>query len=94
MKEARRLAGLLLAGKLAACVQLIPGMESHYCWKGKREAAREVLILIKTRASLYKKVEGTLLKAHPYEVSEIVCFPITKGSKSYLDWIRSETGRD
>ncbi|HOG24393.1 MAG TPA: divalent-cation tolerance protein CutA [Candidatus Omnitrophota bacterium] len=87
IKEARRLAGLLLASKIAACVQILPGMESHYCWKGKRERSREVLLLIKTRASLYAKVEKTILKYHSYEVPEIICFPIEKGSPSFLKWV-------
>jgi periplasmic divalent cation tolerance protein len=49
-----------------------------------------VLLLIKTRVSLYKKLEKTLLENHPYEVPEIICLPVTKGSKSYLDWIDGE----
>jgi len=90
VKEARTLAGLLLSGKLAACIQLVPNLESHYRWKGKKEASKEVLLIIKTKASLYKKVERAILKAHSYEVPEIICLPIAKGSKSYLDWISKE----
>jgi periplasmic divalent cation tolerance protein len=91
MKEARRLAGLLLSKKVAACIQLIPGLESHYRWKEKKEAAKEVLLIIKTRAPLYKKVEALILKHHPYEVPEIICLPITKGNLAYLKWIDGET---
>ncbi|OQA57354.1 MAG: Divalent-cation tolerance protein CutA [Candidatus Omnitrophica bacterium ADurb.Bin277] len=91
LKEARKIAGLLLFKKLAACVQLVPGMESHYRWKGKKETAGEILVLIKTRMSLYKKVESAILKHHPYEVPEIICLPVSKGSKVYLDWMSSET---
>ena len=90
IKKARYLAGLLVSKKLAACVQILPGLESHYCWRGKKEIAREVLILIKTKASVYKKLEKVLLQNHPYEVPEIICMPITQGSKSYLDWISGE----
>jgi len=91
IKEARQLAGLLVSKRLAACVQLLTGLESHYRWKGMKETSREVLLLIKTRASLYKKLEAAILKNHPYEVPEIVCLPITKGSRSYLDFIAAET---
>lgn len=90
IKKARQLAGLLVSKRLAACVQLLPGIESHYRWRGKKETSKEVLLLIKTPSSGYRKVEKTLLKYHPYEVPEIVCLPITKGSKSYLDWISAE----
>ena len=90
IKKARTLAGLLVSRRLAACVQIIPGLESHYCWRGKKETSKEILLLIKTRSSNYKKLEKTLLENHPYEVPEIICLPITKGSRSYLDWISGE----
>ena len=90
IRKARTLAGLLVSRRLAACVQILPGLESHYRWRGKKETSKEVLLLIKTRFSNYKKLEKTLLENHPYEVPEIICLPITKGSRSYLDWISGE----
>ncbi len=90
VKKARLLAGLLISKRLAACVQILPGLESHYRWQGKKEISREILLLIKTKTSVYKKLEKTILKQHFYEVPEIVCLPITKGSKAYLDWIFGE----
>ncbi len=90
IKKARKLAGLLVSKRLAACVQILPGLESHYRWRGKKETSKEVLLIIKTTALLYKKLESAILKNHPYEVPEIVCLPITKGSKQYLDWIEKE----
>jgi len=84
------MAGLLVSKRLAACVQILPGLESHYRWKGKQEASKEVLLIIKTRTSLYKPLEKAILKHHPYEVPEILCLPITRGSKSYLNWIDKE----
>lgn len=90
LKKARELAGLLVSRKLAACVSIIPGLESHYCWKGKQEKSKEVLLLIKTKTSAYKALEKTLLKYHPYEVPELIALPITKGSKTYLDWLSRE----
>ena len=90
IKKARFLAGLLVPRRLAACVQILPGLESHYRWKGKKETSEEVLLLIKTKTSAYKKLEKVLLENHPYEVPEIVCLPITQGSKRYLDWIDAE----
>jgi periplasmic divalent cation tolerance protein len=90
IKKARTLAGLLISRRLAACVQILPGIESHYRWRGKKETSKEVLLLIKTQISNYKKLKKTLLENHPYEVPEIICLPITQGSKSYLDWISKE----
>ena len=84
------LAGLLISKRLAACVQLLPRLESHYRWKGKKETSSEILLLIKTKLSLYKKVETIILKHHPYEVPEILCLPVVRGSKSYLAWLDGE----
>ena len=90
ISKARQLAGLLVSRRLAACIQVLPGIESHYRWKGKKEISKEVLLIIKTSTPLYKPLEKAILKHHPYEVPEIVCLPITRGSKSYLDWITRE----
>jgi periplasmic divalent cation tolerance protein len=90
IKKARALAGLLVSRRLAACVQILPGLESHYRWRGKKEISKEILLLIKIQGSNYKKIEKTLLENHPYEVPEIICLPITQGSSSYLDWISGE----
>lgn len=89
-KEAAKLADLLLSHKLAACVNLVPNVESHYRWKGRKEKSREVLMLIKTRASAYKKLEALIHKHHSYEVPEIIAVPIQKGSQPYLNWIQSQ----
>lgn len=81
------MAGLLVSRRLAACVQILPGLESYYRWKGKQERSKEVLLIIKTKTSVYKNLEKVLLQLHPYEVPEIICLPIARGSKTYLDWI-------
>lgn len=90
LEKARELAGLLVFEGLAACVSILPGLESHYRWQGAQETAKELLLLIKTRMALYKKLEKVLLKYHPYEVPEIICLPIVKGNKSYLAWLNGK----
>ena len=90
IKKARKLAGLLISRRLAACVQMLPGLESHYRWQGKKETSKEVLLVIKTQISAYKRLEKTLLENHPYKVPEIVCLPIIRGSKTYLAWLSAE----
>ncbi len=86
------LARTLVERKLAACVQVVGPIESTYRWKGKMETAAEWLCVIKTRSTLYEKVEQTIRENHPYEVPEIVALPIVQGSQSYLDWIGQVLG--
>lgn len=88
--EAGKLAGLLLESKLAACVQTIGPITSRYRWKGKLEESEEWLCLIKTRKSLYGKLEKAIKEAHPYDVSEIIATPITAGLDDYFKWMDGE----
>jgi periplasmic divalent cation tolerance protein len=91
-KAARSLANGLLKEKMAACVSIIPGLESHYVWKGKKEQTKELLLLIKTRASLYKKVETFILKNHPYECPPVILVSSKSGVfTKYLNWVIEET---
>src|SRR5579863_1436890 len=70
-EEARRIAGVLLTERLAACVQILE-IESHYLWKGERKAEPEVMLLIKTRAELFDRTIARIKALHPYETPEIV----------------------
>ena len=70
LKEARKISNLLLTQKLAACINLIPQIESHYRWKGRKEKAKEVLMVIKTKKSAYTKLSKVLLKHHSYDVPQ------------------------
>ena len=90
-ETAQALARTLLAGRLAACVNLGASVESMYHWRGQIETAVEVPVAIKTRALLYPRVEAAILAAHPYELPEVVAVPIIHGLTRYLDWIAAET---
>ena len=90
-EAAEALARTLLAGRLAACVNVGSSVESMYHWRGQIETAREVPVAIKTRALLYSRVEAAIVAAHPYELPEVVAVPITHGLAPYLDWIAAET---
>ena len=90
-EAAEGLARTLLAGRLAACVNVGASVESMYHWRGQIETAREVPVAIKTRAALYSRVEALILAAHPYELPEVIAVPITHGLSQYLDWIAGET---
>ena len=89
-KDAEKIAKKLLENKLAACVQIFP-VSSIYRWKGRIDRSREYLCIIKSKRGLYKKIEETIKEIHPYEVPEIISFPISSGSKDYLEWLAEET---
>lgn len=83
-----RLAKRLVEERLAACVNLLPGLRSRYVWKGRVEKANETLLLAKTTAARYAALEAVVRRHHPYEVCEVVATPVTRGSAPYLDWVR------
>ena len=80
---------MALKARLAACVNLVSGIQSHYWWANKITASTEVLMLIKTRTSQLAKLEKLVLENHPYDVPEFIAFPLLHGSQSYLAWISS-----
>lgn len=88
---AKKIAQALVKEKLAACVQISSPLQSIYSWKTKICKEKEFLISIKTKASLYHKVEKRILTLHSYETPEIIALPITQGSGEYLKWLHSQT---
>ena len=85
----QRIANQLVEYGLAACVNLIPGIESVYRWKGQLEKASEVLLMIKSRSADYPDVETAISALHPYELPEIIAVPLSNGFSGYLDWVRT-----
>lgn len=85
--EARRIAEALVDRKLAACVNIIPGVLSIYRWKGKREEADEWVLLIKTSAKAFPQVRDAIKEMHSYELPECICLAIDDGSEPYLQWL-------
>lgn len=92
--EAAAIARSLIVLKLAACVQIVPQVQSIYHWKGAVEQASEFLLIVKSRADLYSEIETEIRRLHSYAVPEIVALPIVQGSDAYLDWIDAETARE
>ena len=84
---ARTIVRGVLNARLAACGNIVPGVESHYWWQGKLEQASEVLILFKTMISAVPQLEAHVTAAHPYETPEIITIDLTASSSKYLDWI-------
>lgn len=93
-KLAEKIARGLVSKRLAACVNVVPNLVSHYAWKGKLHRDREVLLLIKTRASLMPRLIAFVRGKHPAQVPEIISLPILEGDKDYLDWLRESLSRN
>lgn len=85
--EARRIAHHLVEHRLAACVNLVPHIESIYRWQGKLESNSEWLLLIKTSVENFSAVRATIAALHSYEVPECIAISIEDGSPQYLEWL-------
>jgi periplasmic divalent cation tolerance protein len=94
LASAQALARQLVEHKLAACVNLLPAVQSVYRWQGQVEQALETTLLIKTVVHRYAELESAIKAAHPYAVPEIIALPIMAGLPAYLDWITAETQKD
>src|SRR5580765_3912443 len=86
LKTARKLARAALEARLIACANLIPKIESHFWWRGKRESGSEVLMLLKTSAARLASLEKLILQKHPYDTPEFLVLSVSRGNKRYLDW--------
>lgn len=88
LREARKLAGALVDKHLAACVNIVGPIESHYWWQGKRESGKETLLVIKTTSAKIKEATNVIKSIHSYDVPEIVFLPVKAGESRYLNWVR------
>lgn len=86
-EEADKIADRLVKEKLAACVNIINGVESVFWWENKIDRASEVLLVIKSSKEKFAQISETVKALHSYEVPEIIALPITDGYKPYMDWI-------
>jgi len=93
LKTARALAKAALRARLAACANLVPGLESHYWWKGRLERSPEVLLILKTTASRAPALESLILARHPYDTPEFITLSPRHGSRRYLDWLSASCSR-
>lgn len=88
VSEAQRIAAALVNGKLAACVNVINGVRSIFTWKGKVDKAKEALLIIKSRKSLFPKLVAKVKKLHSYDCPEVIAMPIIGGNRDYLNWVK------
>jgi periplasmic divalent cation tolerance protein len=88
-ETAESIARQLVSDKLAACVNIVPGVQSVYEWQGQIETAQEHLLLIKSPQAGYAAIESAIKAIHPYQLPEIIAVAIERGSAEYLKWIDS-----
>jgi periplasmic divalent cation tolerance protein len=88
--EARKIADVLLDQKKAACVNIVPRVDSRFWWEGKIDSAQESLLIVKTKASLLDEVVDLVKQNHSYSVPEVIALPIIGGNPDYLKWIDEE----
>ena len=88
--DAQRIARALVEERVAACVNIVPGITSIYRWKGAVEHEGEVLLVIKTIGERVEQLKARLVQLHPYELPEVVVIPIGGGHKAYLEWIADQ----
>ena len=87
LDEGRSIAQALVDRQLAACVNIVPQVESIYRWKGEVETSSECLLLVKTTAAAFERLRETLGKLHSYDVPECIELTVDDGNEAYLDWV-------
>jgi periplasmic divalent cation tolerance protein len=91
-EEAEKIARALVDARLAACVNVVPGMRSFYRWKGNTEDAEEWLLVIKSSRGRFDALRTALEKLHSYEVPEVIALSVIDGAQNYLNWMDGELG--
>ena len=86
-EDAERLARALVERRLAACVNVVPGVVSHYRYQGELHRDAEWLLVVKTRVERLAALRTALAELHPYELPELVALEITDGNQAYLEWL-------
>ena len=88
---ARKISETVLTARLAACVNILSGVQSMYWWEGKITNDQEVLLMMKTTHARYDSLAHSISSAHPYKVPEILAIPVVKGLPQYIEWVNRET---
>lgn len=92
MDEAERIGKAVVTERLAACANLVPGVRSIYRWQDAIQDDAEILLLIKTSASLFSELTHRIVELHSYETPEVLALPSVAGSAAYLQWLFAQVG--
>ena len=87
IEEANNIANLLLSQRKAACVNIVPGVDSLFWWQDNLDSAQESLLIVKTRESVLPEIVELVKRVHGYDVPEIIALPIVGGNEDYLKWV-------
>lgn len=90
--KAQELARLIVENRLAACVNIVPQIESFYWWEGKVQSDDEALLIIKTTTARFDALQTFVLDHHPYDLPEVIALPVDAGLDAYLKWVEKEVG--
>jgi periplasmic divalent cation tolerance protein len=91
-REARRISEALIEMRLAACVTILPKVQSVYRWKGAIERSEEFLLIIKSSRGIFERLRVEIARLHSYQVPEVLALPVVDGAASYLQWMTQELG--
>lgn len=91
IETAKKIAKSVVEQKLAACVNILPNIQSVYTWNEHIEQSEEVMMILKTPSSLVEKLKLAVIALHPYDIPEFICLDITSGHQPYLDWLTTST---
>lgn len=91
LETAHKIAKSVVEQKLAACVNILPSIQSIYSWNDKIEQSEEVMMILKTPSRLVEKLKSTVISLHPYDVPEFIYLDINSGHQPYLDWLITST---
>ena len=89
-EEALRIANALVGERLAACVNVLPGIQSIYRWQDNVETAKEILLIAKTTRERFVGMTNRITELHTYETPEVIAIPVVEGSDRYLSWLHQQ----
>jgi len=87
LRVARKIAKAVLKSRLAACANIVRGIESHYWWNGKLESSAELLMILKSTKSKLAALESTVVANHPYDTPEVISLSLSSSNQKYLKWL-------